>query len=75
MPNRAPDLQRTRGLAADGVDIPRWHASQGSSMNVPGAQRRSFLIRLAAEAMKERGFEPEFSPSDLTRGNTWQPLI
>ncbi|HVY63761.1 MAG TPA: RNB domain-containing ribonuclease [Gammaproteobacteria bacterium] len=32
-------------------------------MSVPGSKHRSFLWKLASEAMLERGFEPEFSPS------------
>lgn len=34
-------------------------------MKVPRAQHRSFLLRLASEVMRERGFEPEFSPAVL----------
>jgi exoribonuclease-2 len=34
-------------------------------MNIPKDRQRSFLLHLAAEAMRERGFEPEFSPATL----------
>jgi exoribonuclease-2 len=46
-----------------------------SKMNVPGSKHRSFLLQLASEAMLERGFEPEFSPSLMDAIDAMQDTV